>query len=58
MGRRKPLKIFIRRSLTKSDYSTFISDSIGCEKVEIIRITRAKVEFRLSFKNRLVTDHF
>ena len=54
MGRRKPLKKIIRRSLT--DYSTFISDSIGCENVKIIRITRAKVEFGLRFKNRLIKD--
>ena len=27
------------------NYSTFISDSIRCENVEVIRITRAKVEF-------------
>ena len=52
MGRRKPLKKFMRRSLT--DYSAFISDSIGCENVKIIRITRAKVEFGLRFKNRLL----
>ena len=53
MGWRKPLKKFMRRSLT--DYRAFISDSIGCENVKIIRI-RAKVEFGLSFKNRLVKD--
>ena len=52
--RSKPLKKFTRRSLT--DYSTFICDSIGCENVEIIRITRAKVEFGLRFKNKLVQD--
>ena len=54
MGRRKPLKKFMRKSLT--DYSTFISDSIGCENAKIIRITRAKVEFGLRFKNRLVKE--
>ena len=27
-----------------------MSDSIGCENVEIIRIARAKVEFGLRFK--------
>ena len=32
------------------NYSTFISDSIRCENVEIIRITRAKIEFGLQFK--------
>ena len=44
----------MRRSST--DYSTFIRESIGCENVKIIRITRAKVEFGLRFKNRLVKD--
>ena len=39
-----------------SNKSIFISDGIGCENVEIIRITRAKVEFGLRFKNRLVKD--
>ena len=56
MGRRKPLKKIIRRSLT--DNITFISDIIGCENVEIIRTTRGKVEFGLGFKNRLVKDLF
>ena len=54
MGRRKPLKEFMRRSLT--DYSAFITDSIGCGNVKIIRINRAKVEFGLRFKNKLVKD--
>ena len=54
MGR-KPFKN-LHEDLELADYSTFISDSIGCEKVEIIRITRAKVEFGLRFKNRLVED--
>ena len=53
--RRKPLKIFTQRSLTNSDYSTFIiSDSIECENVEIIRITREKVELRIFFRGNLL----
>ena len=54
MRRRNPLKEILRRSL--ADYSTFISYSIECENVKIIRITRAKVEFGLRFKNKLVND--
>ena len=54
MERRNPLKKILRRSL--ADYSTFISYSIECENVKIIRITRARVEFGLGFKNRLVKD--
>ena len=52
--RRNPLKEILRRSL--ADYSTFISYSIECENVKIIRITRAKVEFGLRFKDRLIKD--
>ena len=33
-----------------SNYSTFISDSTGCENAVINRITRAKVEFDLRFR--------
>ena len=47
-GEETLLKKFTRRSLT--NYSTFITDSIVCENVEIIWITRAKVEFCLRFK--------
>ena len=32
------------------NYITFISNSIRCENVEVIRITRAKLEFGLCFK--------
>ena len=35
---------------------TFVSDSIGCDKVEIIMITRAKGEFGLRFKNGLFKE--
>ena len=35
-----------------SKWSTFIGDSIGCENVEIIRITRDKFEIGLRFKKK------
>ena len=39
------------KNFTKvSNKGKFISDSIGCENVEIIRTARAKVEFGLRFK--------
>ena len=49
-----PLKKFTK----VSNQITFVSESIGCENVEIIRITRgAKAEFGLRFKkNALVKD--
>ena len=39
----------LKKFIKVSNYSTFISDSTGCENAEIIRITRAKVEFGLRF---------
>ena len=54
VGRRKPCRKSLHRSLTK--VYTFVSDSIGCDKVEIIMITRAKGEFGLRFKNGLFKE--
>ena len=42
------MKKFTQRSLTKVSLSVIELD--GCENVEIIRVTRAKVEFGLRFK--------
>ena len=45
------------KKFTNAYISIFISDSIGCENLETIRIARAKAEFGLRLKkNRLVKD--
>ena len=47
MGGENPVEKIYTKVLSKD---TFVSNSIVCENVEIIRITRAKVEFGLRFK--------
>ena len=43
-------RTLLKKFTKVSNQSTFISDSIGCNNAETIRITRAEVEFFLRFK--------